>query len=1316
MGITSIFIRVFRIIMPILLVSSSLFGQDENELIDTYLKNEQIKNNWLTSDIKDYFISDRYFDKSTNLTHTYIQQKHNHIQVYNAISVFLIRDNKVLYFKSGITSQLQKKVNAEKPIISSTDAIHFALLYLKKNENVQPELISYDASLNKYIYNAPAISTSPVTVQLVYRESGEKFLLSWNVSIELKNEPHWWNIRIDALKGEYIDKNDFTVECKINDDSESSESISSNTSSYASAFFSVPEYNIFPFPLEAPSFGNRTLLSDPSDPVASPYGWHDINGVVGEEFTITRGNNVHAYEDANNDDLPGYSPDAGTGLSFNYPFTAYAAPLTNQDASLTNLFYTNNAIHDYLYPLGFNETAGNFQQNNYGSGGIGNDYVKAEGFDGSGTNNANFSTPPDGFSGRMQMYLWNGNQTICTNLNVSSTTYSGPMSVGIAAFSPAASVTANLILVNDGVGTVTDACTAITNNIIGKVALIDRGTCNYISKAQAAQAAGAVGVIIANNVSGAAPAMTGTPTLSIPCVSVSQANGNTLKSSLLSGVVSVTINTCLNNQIDGSFDNGIVAHEYGHGLSNRLTGGPSQAGCLSNNENGGEGWSDWLALMMTIEPGDQGANARGIGTYAKGQPVTGAGIRRYPYSTNMSINPQTYGNLALNTEIHAIGEIWCDAVWDMSWSLIDQYGFNNNPFNTTAGNNIAMRLVLEGMKLQPCGPGFLDSRDAILLADAILYNNAHRCLIWQAFARRGMGSNASQGSANIAGDETEGFNLPAFCLPPTQKPVAAFASDVSGISCGGTIKFTDQSVQAFEWLWNFGDQSTSTLQNPSHIFTTPGTYSVKLIVTNPLGSDSIIHSITVSPNFSVDVTATPEVVCNGDEVNLAAVATGATNRSYTVSGIPYAPLSGTGTSVTLADDAMSSVQPIGFTFNFFGQNYTSFYLSSNGFITFSPMMPATPVYGEAIPSIADPDNFIALSWNDLNPQNAGSSISYFLTGSAPSRKLVVRYSTSHYGGTTLPFVVQAILYETTNVIEIHTTIISDASAYDPSATTTQGVENADGSRGVPVPGRNGAIFSASNDAFRFTPFIPYSYSWFPGNLDGPIQSVTPSSSGSYSVNVSDGTSCVVTYNTPSITVYPNCLPLNVKLFLEGYYLGNSMMQPVLLNQAVLNATTFETDTVIVELHDDNDPALILDATSAILNTDGTLNCMFHSASPLTSYWLVVRHRNSIETWSSNTIFLNTSGNGYDFTTAISNAYADNQKDVFNEGIWSMISGDLNQDGFVDIFDFPQYDLDNQNFVNNVYALTDLNGDGFVDIFDFPLYDMNNQNFIMSIHP
>ena len=976
---------LLKTLLFILFLFSEAYGQQNVKLINEYLVSEREKNNWLPGDISDWIISDQYTDKSTGLTYTYIQQRHNKIVVYNAISNFLIKDNKVLYFKPIIINHLENKVNAEQPSISPEAAFGFALRHLEKKRS-SLKLISKDELKNSFVYESPEISESPVKIQLVYRQIDQRVLLAWDVSVELRNEPHWWNIRINALTGEFIDKNDYTVECLTHETENEEEAFSFLMP------LATPEYSVFPFPLEAPSFGNRSLLSGPSDPVASPYGWHDVNGAAGDEYTITRGNNVNTYEDANNNNAPGYSPSGGINMSFNFPFTSGAVPTANQDASLTNLFYANNRIHDYLYPLGFTEAAGNFQQNNYGNGGAGADYVKAEGFDGSGTNNANFSTPPDGYSGRMQMYLWTGNASFCTSLNISSGTFNGSMTAVTAQFSNVANVTANLILVNDGVGTVTDACQSITNNVSGKIVLIDRGTCSLISKAQAAQSAGAVGVIIANNTGAGAFVMPGTPALSIPSISISQADGSTLKSALLAGNVTATINTCVANQIDGSFDNGIIAHEFGHGLSNRLTGGPSQSSCLSNGEQGGEGWSDWLALIMTIEPGDQGSNPRGIGTYAKGQPTTGPGIRRYPYTTNMSINPQTYGHLAISSGPHAIGEIWCDAIWDMSWFLIDQFGFSNDPANTTAGNNIAIKLVLEGMKLQPCGPGYLDARDAILLADAILYENAHRCLIWEAFRRRGMGFNASQGSANVAGDETENFNLPPYCLPATQVPDAAFTSDVSSVLCGGKVKFTDQSVQAFDWLWSFGDQTTSTLQNPLHTFTSPGMYNVKLKVTNPLGSDSVVNTITVTPAFSVSVSPTPSAICQGEEVTLSASALGTANRSYKVASIPYAPVSGSGTTVPLNDDQVSGAIPIGFTFNFFGQNYSNFYISSNGLITFNSGTTAQPVYGGSIPSTNNPNNFIALAWNDLYPPSSSTSITYYTSGVAPSSRHSIQYS------------------------------------------------------------------------------------------------------------------------------------------------------------------------------------------------------------------------------------------------------------------------------------------------------------------------------------
>src|SRR5690606_35603928 len=134
-------------------------------------------------------------------------------------------------------------------------------------------------------------------------------------------------------------------------------------------------YNVFPMPLESPHAGTRSLISDPEDLTASPFGWHDTNGVPGAEFTITRGNNAHAYEDGDN---PGYSPDGGAGLVFDHPINlTYSVGDQSEDAVITNLFYWTNIIHDFIYLYGFDEASGNFQQNNYGNGGVGNDYVRS---------------------------------------------------------------------------------------------------------------------------------------------------------------------------------------------------------------------------------------------------------------------------------------------------------------------------------------------------------------------------------------------------------------------------------------------------------------------------------------------------------------------------------------------------------------------------------------------------------------------------------------------------------------------------------------------------------------------------------------------------------------------------------------------------------------------------------------------------------------------------------------------------------------------------------------------------------------------------
>jgi extracellular elastinolytic metalloproteinase len=104
--------------------------------------------------------------------------------------------------------------------------------------------------------------------------------------------------------------------------------------------------------------------------------------------------------------ITNYRPQSST-LDFQYDWsTTWATPSTYANASVTQLFYTANVYHDVLYDLGFTEKAGNFETNVNGQGGVGGDFVILNAQDGSGTNNANFATPPDGQSGRMRMFRW----------------------------------------------------------------------------------------------------------------------------------------------------------------------------------------------------------------------------------------------------------------------------------------------------------------------------------------------------------------------------------------------------------------------------------------------------------------------------------------------------------------------------------------------------------------------------------------------------------------------------------------------------------------------------------------------------------------------------------------------------------------------------------------------------------------------------------------------------------------------------------------------------------------------------------------------
>lgn len=151
-----------------------------------------------------------------------------------------------------------------------------------------------------------------------------------------------------------------------------------------------------PWGTNDPAKGSQVLEKDPWDTTASEFTWH---GTGSTTYTTTRGNNGIAQANIDGDSayLNDYRPTA-SDLVFNYDLSLTETDYQKySNASVTQLFYTANMYHDLLYLLGFNEAAGNFETNNNGQGGAGNDEVILNAQDGSGTNNANFATPVSTF-------------------------------------------------------------------------------------------------------------------------------------------------------------------------------------------------------------------------------------------------------------------------------------------------------------------------------------------------------------------------------------------------------------------------------------------------------------------------------------------------------------------------------------------------------------------------------------------------------------------------------------------------------------------------------------------------------------------------------------------------------------------------------------------------------------------------------------------------------------------------------------------------------------------------------------------------------
>jgi hypothetical protein len=590
-------------------------------------------------DLGDLVATDAYTTPDAGVTHVYLQQRHDGVPIDGAMMTATIaKDGDVAYADAAFVRDIAAKATGTAALSGDAAVTRARRVTGVRVGRAAPAVLTYE------------------------RRDGDRLRLAWVVLLE---EPlHLWRVAVDAQDGAVLSVADLARHERAPGQAKKPRPRTpSKRRALAAAADAKGSYRVYGWPTISPEDGARSLVTEPADSQASPFGWHDTNGALGPDHTVTRGNNAHAFTNTLtpaefalgplSDPETGYQPDpmgepdGGENLLFDFEVDFSKPPAVSKEAAVTNAFYWANVAHDVFYRYGFDEPAGNFQANNYGRPGLARDQMQLK-VQALYANNAVYSGGADGASASISLEVWTPT-------------------------SPAA--------VNGGATQVRDS----------------------------------------------------------------------------------------------AFDTDIILHEYAHGVSDRLTGGPSATGCVNNAESPSEGWSDFLAMALTAREGEKGADARGVGTYVMfDTPRTGKGVRQYPYSTSLAVDPAMYDDLktpgpsipqSSQAETHDVGVVWASMLWDVYWELVDAHGFNPDVTGhwSTGGNNLAIQLVIDGLKLQVCHPGFVDSRDAILAADRVRTGGANQCAIWRGFAKRGLGAGAQQGSSASTLDGTQSFAIPASC-------------------------------------------------------------------------------------------------------------------------------------------------------------------------------------------------------------------------------------------------------------------------------------------------------------------------------------------------------------------------------------------------------------------------------------------------------------------------------------------------------------------------------------------------------------------------
>lgn len=547
-------------------------------------------------------------DRTTHngITHLSYEQHVGDIEVFQGhFKIHVDRFGSVISASGELMPEAPSRINRREPQLSSLEGLRRASQFAGMETTVKAAPRAESRSPERAIsFGAvPDVATDAAARLVYFPLSAQSLRLAWEFTLWMQDSPDVYLIVVDAERGSLL----YRYNCT------NYENPHGQVFTGDSPRPDAPHINDNP-----PTVAREDLPFNgtPYFPTTDKhYDWWN-----GQSQTTLISNNTDTHLDRSGvTNVPDDPLLTVPTSNFSFPVDFNQAPTTddNQKAAQANVFYWVNRYHDILYTFGFTESAGNFQTDNFNLGGSGNDAIQSDVQDGSGTNNANFSTPPDGRAGRMQMYLWN---------------------------------------------------------------------------------------------SGAA------------------------------------------QPLDGDFDQGIILHELTHGLSNRLIGNGGGLGSLQAGGMG-EGWSDFIGLALLRKENDDVDGAYAVGQYAANNYVRG--IRRYPYSTSKTVNPLTFASISLTTQVHRVGEIWCLTLWELRAALIKNLGY-------AEGQRQSIQLVVDGMKLSPGSPSFIEARDAILQADRTNNNGANQCLLWQAFAKRGLGFSASTLNGDDAAPK-EAFDTPPYC-------------------------------------------------------------------------------------------------------------------------------------------------------------------------------------------------------------------------------------------------------------------------------------------------------------------------------------------------------------------------------------------------------------------------------------------------------------------------------------------------------------------------------------------------------------------------